>query len=230
MKIAYFGHSSFMVETARKFLVFDPYISPNPKASMVKLDKIKVDYILLSHGHEDHVADVERLASVGSNPTLIATFEVANWFGGKGIEKGHPMNHGGSKKFDFGTVKMVNAVHSSSMPDGSYGGNPAGFVVQSEGKTFYYAGDTALHYDMKLIKEEFELDFAILPIGDNFTMGITDAVKAAEFVGAKKVIGMHYDTIPFIKINHENARREFAKNGIELILMEIGKTLEIDKI
>ena len=228
MKIAYFGHSSFMVETARKFLVFDPYISPNPKASRVNIDKIKPNYILLSHGHEDHVADVERLVNNGSNPTLVATFEVANWFSSKGIEKGHPMNHGGSKKFDFGTVKMVNAVHSSSMPDGSYGGNPVGFVVQSEGKTFYYAGDTALHYDMKLIKEEFDLDLAILPIGDNFTMGITDAVKAAEFVGAKKVIGMHYDTIPFIKIDHENARREFAAKGIELILMEIGKTLEID--
>ena len=122
---------------------------------------------------------------------------------------------------------MVNAIHSSSMPDGSYGGNPAGFIIESENKFFYYAGDTALHMDMKQIREDFQLDLAFLPIGDNFTMGITDAVKAALFTGATRVIGMHYDTFPPIKIDHEEAKKAFEKENIELVLMSIGETFNI---
>ena len=226
MQITYYGHASFLVQTQGKKLLFDPFISPNELAGSIDVDAIKPDYILLSHGHQDHVADVERIYKT-SQPQLISSFEVVSWFEEKGLDNYHPMNLGGEWKFDFGKLKMVNAVHSSSLPDGSHGGNPAGFVITNEEATFYYAGDTALTWDMKLIAEEFSLDFAFLPVGNNFTMGINDASVAAEFVKTKKVIGMHYDTFPYIKIDHDEARETFNKKGLELILMGIGETTNI---
>ena len=226
MEITYYGHSCFFISTQGKRIIFDPFITPNDLAKEVKLADIKVDYILLSHGHQDHTADVEAIYG-NSEATIISSFEVVSWFGNKGLTNGHPMNHGGGWNFDFGTVKMVNAVHSSSMPDGSYGGNPAGFVIQSEEKTFYFAGDTALHYDMQLIKERYSLDLAFLPIGDNFTMDIHDALKAAEFVGTDQVIGMHYDTFPYIKIDHEACRKLAEDKGIALQLLQIGETTKL---
>lgn len=226
MKITFLGHASFLIETAGKRLLFDPFISPNPLAKDINIDELKPDYILLSHGHADHVADAEQIAK-NEGATIIANYEVATWFENKGVEKTHPMNHGGSWDFDFGRVKFVNAVHSSCMPDGSYGGNPGGFVIETGGKTFYYAGDTALTMDMKLIGEEFNIDFAILPLGSNFTMGYKDAMKAAKFVGTKKVIGMHFDTFPYIKISHEAALEEASKNGIDLQILEIGASVQL---
>lgn len=226
MKITFLGHASFLIETAGKRLLFDPFISPNPLAKDIKIDELKPDYILLSHGHADHVSDAEHLAK-NEGATIIANYEVTTWFENKGVEKTHPMNYGGSWDFDFGSVKFVNAVHSSCMPDGSYGGNPGGFVIETGGKTFYYAGDTALTMDMKLIGEEFKIDFAILPLGSNFTMGYKDAMKAAKFVGTKKVIGMHFDTFPYIKISHEAALEEALKNGIDLQLLEIGASIQL---
>jgi len=205
--ITYYGHSTFLVEIDSKKILFDPYISPNELAEKVDLNSIVADYILVSHGHGDHVADVETIAKK-NDATVVANFEVASWFQEKGLKNVHPMNHGGSKAFEFGKVKYVNAIHSSTLPDGTPGGNPGGFVVQSSQGTFYYAGDTALTYDMKLISEEFNLDFAFLPIGDNFTMGIDDAIKAAGFVGTKKIIGMHYDTFPYIKIDKEAVKKQ----------------------
>lgn len=226
MEVTYYGHSCFLVATAGKKLLFDPFISPNELAKDIDISEIKADYIILSHGHQDHIADVENIYK-NNKAQIISTFEVISWFAEKGLENGHQMNHGGSWDFDFGTLKMVNAVHSSSMPDGSYGGNPAGYVIKSENKTFYYAGDTALHYDMKLIEDEFNIDFAFLPIGSNFTMGVEDANKAADFVGTKKVIGMHYDTFPLIKINHGEAKSAFQSHGKELVLMGIGETINL---
>ena len=226
MKITYLGHGCIQAEIQGTTLLFDPFITPNPLAEKIDIDSLNPDYILVTHGHEDHVADVESIAKrCGAN--VIANFEIVNWFGQKEI-KGHPMNHGGSWKFDFGTVKMVNAVHSSILPDGSYGGNPAGFVIKSPEGTFYFAGDTALHVDMKLIPEFFDLDFAVLPIGDNFTMGIEEAVKAAQFVNTTTVIGMHYDTFPLIEINKETAINEFKSAGVKLMLMEIGESNQIN--
>ncbi len=225
MKVTFFGHASFAVETAGKTLVFDPFITPNEQASHVDLSQIRADYILLSHGHADHVADVEAIAKA-NNAKIISNFEVVSWFGNKGIE-GHPMNHGGKWRFDFGTVKYVNAVHSSSMPDGSYGGNPGGFVIWNDEGCFYFAGDTALTEDMKLIPLTCpKLDFAILPIGDNFTMDAEDAALAAEFVQCDHVIGCHYDTFPYIEIDHEAARAAFAKRGKKLTLLAIGESVE----
>ena len=226
MEVTYYGHSCFQVNISGKKLLFDPFISANELAEGIDIDAISVDYILLSHGHQDHIADVESIYKHGK-PQIISTFEVVSWFEEKGLENTHAMNHGGSWKFDFGTVKMVNAVHSSSMPDGSYGGNPAGFVVTNADKAFYYAGDTALHYDMKLIDEEFNIDFAFLPIGDNFTMGVNDAVKAAKFVGTSKVLGMHFDTFPPIKLDHHQAKSAFQNEGTELVLMGIGETINL---
>ena len=135
----------------------------------------------------------------------------------------HPMNQGGSWKFDFGKLTMVKADHSSSMPDGSYGGSPGGFILETKKNTLYYSGDTALFSDMKLFAKQYSPDFAFLPIGDNFTMGIQDAVKAAQFLKVKKVIGMHFDTFGYIKIDHEVAIQAFRKKGIELLLMGIGE-------
>jgi L-ascorbate metabolism protein UlaG (beta-lactamase superfamily) len=158
---------------------------------------------------------------------VISNFEVTSWFQEKGID-GHSMNHGGKWKFEFGIVKYVTAVHSSSMPDGKYGGNPGGFVVWNDEICFYIAGDTALTMDMKLIPMTCpKLDFAILPVGDNYTMGYEDALLASDFIDCDKIIGCHYDTFGFIKIDHDAAKNAFAKRGKELILLSVGENLII---
>jgi L-ascorbate metabolism protein UlaG (beta-lactamase superfamily) len=226
MKITYYGHSCLLVETDGYRLLFDPFITPNPRAAGVILDEIEADYVLLSHGHEDHVADAGRLlASTGA--TLIANFEIVSWFGRKGLGRAHPLNLGGSHLFPFGRVHMVNAVHSSVLPDGTYGGNPGGYVIESAEGTFYFSGDTALTYDMKSIAERYKLAWAALCIGDNFTMGPTDAAIAANWVGAPRVIGIHYDTFPPIEIDHDEARRRFSAQGVNLILAPIGGSLTL---
>ena len=190
MKFTYFGHSCFLVETCGCCLLFDPFITPNPLAAAIDITSIEADVILISHGHFDHVADAVSLANQTS-AKVIANWEIADWLGKQGVKNTVSMNHGGKVKIPCGHAKMVNAIHSSSLPDGSYGGNPAGFVVESAEGAFYYAGDTALTQDMKQIAEEFDLRFAILPIGDTFTMGATDAAKAAKLCGAAMTIGVH---------------------------------------
>lgn len=226
IELTYYGHSTFLVNIDNIKVLFDPFISPNSLADKVSISSISPDYILVSHGHEDHVADVEKIAKA-SDATIVSNFEIVSWFQKKGIKNTHPMNHGGSKAFDFGKVKYVNAIHSSTLPDGSAGGNPGGFVVSTKDMTFYFAGDTALTYDMKLIGEEYEIAFAILPIGDNFTMGIDDALRAADFVGTEKILGMHYDTFPYIIIDKEEAKRKATASGKELILLKIGEKITL---
>lgn len=226
MSITYYGHSSFGIEFNGANLVFDPFISPNDLAKHINIQSIPADYILLSHGHQDHVADAETIAKRTGAP-IISNFEIYSWYVEKGL-KGHPMNHGGSWKFDFGTVKHVYAVHSSVLPDGTYGGNPGGFVISNGETTFYFAGDTAVTMDMKLIPMTCpKLDFAILPIGDNFTMGIQDALIASDFIECNKIIGCHYDTFGYVKIDHATAKKAFADKGKELILPEIGATFDL---
>ena len=224
MKFTYYGHSCFMVETQGKQLLFDPFISPNELAKDVDIDAIKPDFIILSHGHGDHVADVARIYG-NSEATIISTYEVVGWFQAQGLERGHPMNHGGSWTFDFGKIKLVNAVHSSSMPDGSYGGHPAGVVIQNDEGTFYYAGDTALTKDMELIGEEFDLTFAVLPVGDNFTMGMADAMKATDMINCKEIVGVHFDTFPYVAIDHSDAQALAADAGVNLTLPKIGEEI-----
>ncbi|MGH8046109.1 MAG: metal-dependent hydrolase [Chthoniobacterales bacterium] len=225
MKFTYYGHSCFAVETGGKTLLFDPFITPNELAKAIDVDAIPADYILLSHGHFDHVTDAVRIARRTGAP-VIANYEVSQWIGNQGITAVQAMNPGGSHAFDFGRVKSVVAIHSSSLPDGSYGGQPGGFVVETKEGNFYFAGDTALTLDMKLIAEEFALRFAVMPVGDSFTMGAADAAKAAGLVGCDEVVGVHFDTWPPIQIDHEAAKAEFSKAGRQLHLLKVGESLD----
>jgi L-ascorbate metabolism protein UlaG (beta-lactamase superfamily) len=203
----------------------DPFISGNPKASSINIQDLNPHVILLTHAHQDHILDVEKIAK-DNDALIVSNFEIVSHFQNKGLN-GHPMNHGGKWTFDFGELKYVNAIHTSSFPDGSYGGQPGGFVLSADSKIIYIAGDTALTYDMKLIANEFRLDLAVLPIGDNFTMGIDDAIIASDFVDCKKVLGYHFDTFGFIEIDRNGAVEKFSNNGKELILLEIGMCISI---
>ncbi|MBK6523019.1 MAG: metal-dependent hydrolase [Sphingobacteriaceae bacterium] len=225
MNITYYGHSCFGVEVKGKNLLFDPFISPNELAKNIDVNKVAADYILISHGHEDHIADAVAIAK-RTKAKVICNWEIYNWLTKQGVENIHPMNCGGKVKLDFGNVKCVVAQHSSSLPDGSYGGNPMGFVVESTEGNFYYAGDTALTYDMKLIGDYRQIDFSFLPIGDNFTMGADNAIIACDFIRCNDIIGMHYDTFGFIKIDKSEAVSKFERAGKKLTLMEIGTQLK----
>ena len=225
MQFTFYGHSCFAVEVAGKKLLFDPFISGNPLAKDVDINAIEADYILVSHGHGDHVADLVSIAK-RTGATIIAVYEVAEWAQKQGCEKTHGMNFG-SFYFEFGEVRMVPAAHSSGLPDGSYGGNPGGFVVKTKEGSFYYTGDTCLTMDMQLIHRYAKLDLAIMPIGGNFTMNAEDAVMAAEFVQCRKIIGVHFDSFPPIKIDHEKTKTQFNAAGLQLILPEIGKTITV---
>ncbi|MCC6385663.1 MAG: metal-dependent hydrolase [Bacteroidia bacterium] len=225
MKFTYYGQSCFTIDVSGKSILFDPFISGNPLASHIDINRIHCDYIVISHGHEDHIADALRIAK-NTNAKVVSNFEIVNWLAAQGITNNHPMNIGGHWFFDFGKIKCVNAVHSSTLPDGTNGGNPMGFLVESEGKIFYYSGDTALTYDMKLIGDYKKVDFALLPIGGNFTMGVDNAIIASDFIKCEKIIGLHFDTFGFIKINHAEAIEKFAAAGKHLLIPEIGKSYD----
>lgn len=225
MRLTYFGHSCFEIETLGHRLLFDPFIRPNPLASSIDFAALKPDYILISHGHEDHIADALDLAR-NTGAIIVSNWEIVNWFGRQGIQNGHPMNYGGQWRFSFGTVKYTSALHSSGLPDGSYGGNPGGFLIRNDQGSFYYSGDTALTKDFELLAEE-ELRFAILPIGDNFTMGPEDAARAAEMLQVPQVVGVHYDTFPYIKIDRGQASEAFLARERVLLLPAIGETIEL---
>lgn len=226
MKLTYYGHACFLLETQGKRILFDPFISPNELASSIDVDSIEADYILISHGHADHVADAEAIAE-RTGAMIVSNYEIVTWYEQKGFKNLWPMNHGGTKSFDFGKVKYVNAVHSSVLPDGTYGGNPGGFVIQNSEGCLYFAGDTALTMDMELLGRYLDIDWAILPIGDNFTMGVADAVICSDMIQCDKIIGMHFDTFPFIKIDHEEAGKTFTAANKNLQLLNIGETSEL---
>ncbi|MDM5156785.1 metal-dependent hydrolase [Bacillus sp. DX1.1] len=201
MKISYHGHSVVKIETHGKVILIDPFLTGNPKTDL-KAEEVKVDAIILSHGHGDHVGDTVALAKK-NNAVVVAPFELATFLGWQGVNT-HPMHIGGSHVFDFGKVKFTQAFHGSSYIDEdnktiTYTGMPAGILFTAEDKTVYHAGDTALFSDMKLIGSLNQIDVAFLPIGDNFTMGPEDAVLAAEWIGAKIVVPMHYNTFPVIE-------------------------------
>ena len=226
MLLTSYGHACFSVEIDGKNILFDPFITPNQAADKIDINTIEADYIFLSHAHSDHVADCIAIAK-RTGATVVASFEVVEWLKKKGVENTHPMNTGGKWNFGFGTVKCVVAHHSSGLPDGSYGGNPMGFLVLTKEENFYYAGDTALTLDMQLIPRWADLNFCILPIGDNFTMDVNDAVIAADFVKCHVVVGVHYNTFGFIKIDTEKAIAAFKAEGKTLLLPEIGQTIEL---
>ncbi len=225
MNITFLGHASLHIEIDNTNILVDPFITGNPKAAHINIDDLKVDFILVTHAHQDHILDVEAIAK-RTNAVIVSNYEIVTHFGKLDIE-GHPMNHGGAWNFDFGKVKYVNAIHTSSFPDGSYGGQPGGFIIETKEKTIYIAGDTALTFDMKLIPLQTTLDLAILPIGDNFTMGIDDAILASDFVECNKILGYHFDTFGYIEIDKEAAKRQFLDKGKELLLLEIGESLTL---
>jgi L-ascorbate metabolism protein UlaG (beta-lactamase superfamily) len=226
MKITFYGHNSLSIQVAGKTILVDPFISGNPLAKdKVDINELKADYILLTHAHQDHIMDVEAIAK-NTGAIIVSNYEIAIYYQAKGL-KAHPMNHGGNWKFDFGMLKYVNAIHTSTFPDGTNGGQPGGFVIKGEHKNIYIAGDTALTMDMKLIPMFAKLDLAILPIGDNFTMGVDDAILASDFIECDKVLGVHYDTFGYIEIDHTMAVKKFYDADKDLMLLEIGESIEL---
>lgn len=228
MRFTYYGHSCFGLEIGGQRLLFDPFISGNPLAKdKVALDAIPADYILISHGHGDHLADAAAIAQRTKPKAVVTSYEVGVWLEKQGVANVVAMNHGGGKQFEFGRVKLTAAIHSSSMPDGSYGGNPNGFLVQTKEGAFYYSGDTALTRDMELVALWApQLAFAVLPIGDFYTMGVEDALLAAKMCGAKTVFGVHYDSFPPIAIDRAAAQAAAEKAGVKLLLPALGETVE----
>ena len=226
MELTYYGHSCFLVNTGNHKILFDPFITGNPLASAINIKEIKTDFVLLSHAHGDHMMDALEIGQ-NNGAILISNFEICTWFDAKGWKGSIGMNHGGRAKTDFGAVRYLNAIHSSQFPDGSGGGNPGGFLVETGEKNFYYAGDTALTMDMKLIPMYSNLDFAILPVGGLFTMDYNDALIASDFIECNKIIGMHFDSFPPIKIDHAEAEKAFRAKGKELKLMKIGESITL---
>ncbi|APG60011.1 metal-dependent hydrolase [Christiangramia salexigens] len=226
MKITFYGQNTLALKIGDINIIVDPFITGNDLAKdKVDINKLKADYILLTHAHQDHILDAEAIAK-NTGAMIVSNFEIAGHYEEMGFEV-HPMNHGGSWDFEFGNLKYVNAVHTSSFPDGKYGGQPGGFVLEGEHKNIYIAGDTALTYDMKLIPMRTKLDLAVLPIGDNFTMGIEDAIVASDFIECDKILGCHYDTFGYIEIDHEEAKRKFYEKNKDLMLLDIGESIEL---
>ena len=227
MNITYLGHACFQLEFNGKILLVDPFISGNELAKDISIADLNPDYILLTHGHEDHTLDAEVIAKQ-SGAKIISNFEIVSWYTQQHGIEGIPMNTGGQISLDNIQIKSVVAVHSSALPDGSYAGNPGGFVIWNEESCVYLAGDTALTMDMQLIPRICPpLDVAILPIGDQFTMGYEDACLAAEFINCSQIIGCHYDTWEPLAINHDEAQAYFANNAKSLLLMHIGEETQI---
>lgn len=223
MKLRYLGHSCFQIQVQGKNLLFDPFIRGNTLAAEagIDIDALEADYILVSHGHDDHTGDMLYLAEK-TQAMVIASWEIYAWLNKQGYTNAHPMNVGGSREFEFGNIRMTYAAHSSSLADGTYAGVAAGFLLQSGNKTIYYSGDTALTQDMKLVGERARPEWSMLPIGDNFTMGYEDACRAAEMVGCDKIIGLHYDTFGLIQVDHQKAVSHFEQHGKQLHLLPIG--------
>ena len=226
MKLTFYGHATFSIGINGKNILFDPFFTGNPLANHIDISSIAADYIFVSHGHGDHTADLLNIAQQ-TGAICVAPAEAAKWLSSNGIKNNHAMNHGGPASFEFGKVRAVNAIHSSSFADGTYAGNPLGFVFTTSEGNFYYAGDTALTMDMQLIPLWAKIDFAVLPIGGNFTMDVADAVHAADFVKTVKVVGVHYNTFPVISIDTEKAIADFAAAGKTLLLPAVGETIEI---
>lgn len=227
MKVSYHGHSVVKVETSDYTILFDPFITGNSTTDL-NAEDVNVDVILLTHGHNDHVGDTVQLAKK-NDALVIAPFELATFLGWQGV-KVHPMHIGGAHTFDFGKVKLTQAFHGSSYTNEetkeiTYTGMPSGILLTIEGKTIYHAGDTALFSDMKLIGERNNIELAFLPIGDNFTMGIEDALLAAEWLGAKKVVPIHYNTFPVIEQDPTHFTNQLPE-GVGITLSP-GESIEI---
>ncbi len=224
IRVTYYGHAAFQIEDRNGRILIDPFLNDNP-VSPVKAKDVKADYIVLSHGHGDHLGDALEIAKA-ANATIIAVNELANYCAEKGA-RAHNMHIGGSYVFPFGRVKFTIAHHGSVSPDGVYTGNPAGIVLTVDGKIIYHAGDTGLFYDMKLIGESNPLDLALLPIGDNYTMGIDDAVRAVELLRPRVTIPMHYNTWPVISADPMDFLRKIEARGFKGVVLSPGASYEL---
>ena len=225
IKMTWYSHACFLIETQQTRLLIDPFLSDNPLASG-KADEIQTDYILVSHGHGDHLGDTINIAK-RTQATVISNYEIQTWLVNQGIENAHPQHIGGGFDYPWGRVKLTIAQHGSALPDGSYGGNPCGFLFYIEGKKIYHACDTGLFYDMKLIGEE-GIDLAILPIGDNFTMGPDDALRAVKLIEPQRVVPIHYDTFDVIKQDpHAWAARVQKETAANVTVMNPGESIEL---
>jgi len=224
VEVTWYGHACFSIEGGGTTLLTDPFLTDNPQAS-VTADEVNADYVLVSHAHGDHLGDKVPIAK-RTGAMVIANFEIATYCGNEGA-KAHSLHIGGGYDFPFGRVKLTIAHHGSSFPDGSYGGNPAGFLLTIEGKKIYHACDTGLFYDIKLIGEE-GIDLAILPIGDNFTMGPQDALKAVKLVNPKIVVPIHYNTFEIIAQDpHAFAQMVEAETLARCVVLEPGESLTV---
>ena len=226
MKITYYGQNTLSITMGDITILIDPFITQN-ELSKDKVDimDLKADYIFLTHAHFDHTLDAEAIAK-NTGAVIVGNFEIYQHYTSKDVEA-KPLNQGGTLELEFGTVKCVNAIHTSSFPDGSYGGTPCGFIFMGQEKNVYVAGDTALTMDMKLIPKWAKIDLAILPIGDIVTMGADDAIIASDFVECNKILGVHYDAFPFTKIDHASAKKKFDDAGKKLVLLEIGGSITV---
>lgn len=218
MRITYYGHSTVELTAGNTTYLIDPFLTPNPHTD-AGIDDVDPDVILVSHGHQDHIADAKPIAAQ-TKADVITNFEIANWLQDRGIETTKPVNHGGSIVTDDATITYVNAVHSSVLPDGSYGGNPGGFIIETEDTTLYFSGDTARHADMSLLGDDYDIDLSMLCVGGTFTMDAEAAAKALSMLDCEEAIGLHYDTFPPIEIDHEAAKNTFKEHGKTLRLLD----------
>ena len=226
MKLKYFSHSGFQITTDSGIrILIDPFLDDNP-TSPVKSDDVEADYIILSHAHNDHLGDAMKIAKRGK-VTFICVNELGIYLTSKGFQT-HNMHIGGGYNFEFGRVKFTIAHHGSMTPEGNYAGEPAGIILQADGKTIYHTGDTGLFLDMKLIGEmNGPIDYMMLPIGDNFTMNITDAIRAAELVRPKMAIPIHYNTFDVIKADPQEFKKKVEAVGINSRVMAYGEEIKL---
>ena len=224
VKLTFLSHSAWKIQTEKHTILIDPFLEGNPTAQ-VKPGDVKADFIVVTHAHGDHLGDAIPIAKA-SNGTIISNFEIANYCMAKGANA-HPMHIGGGHDFPFGRVKLTPAWHGSSFPDGSYGGTPTGVLLTIDGKTIYHTGDTGIFLDMQLIGELNPVDVMLVNIGDNFTMGIEDAVKAVELVKPKIAIPMHYKTFEVIDVDPDQFAQMVKEKGFNAQVVRIGESYEL---